>query len=80
VDYGLAHMDDKVVVDYFAVSLPDFLVFDVDLAAQNRLHCHYMLGLGYFGLGQATKAREQLNAVLEMDANHLGAVIHTQML
>ena len=31
VDYGQNHMDDDVKIDYFAISLPDFLVFDEDL-------------------------------------------------
>jgi tetratricopeptide (TPR) repeat protein len=75
VAYGNAHMDDEVKMDYFAVSLPDFLVFDLDLNARNRLHCHYMLGLGYLGLGDTSKAQAHFAAVLEIDANHLGAVI-----
>jgi len=59
-------------MDYFAVSLPDFLVFDVDLNERNRTHCHYMLGLGYLGLGDQAAAREHFEAVLAADANHLG--------
>jgi len=72
VDYGQVHMLDKVKMDYFAVSLPDFLVFDVDLNERNRTHCHYMLGLGYLGLGDQAAAREHFEAVLAADANHLG--------
>jgi hypothetical protein len=30
INYGLAHLDDRVTGDYFAVSLPDFLVFDAE--------------------------------------------------
>ena len=51
LDYGQSHLDDDVKMDYFAVSLPDFLVFDDDLNLRNRIHCHYMLALGYLGLG-----------------------------
>jgi tetratricopeptide (TPR) repeat protein len=72
VDYGNQHMNDNIVMDYFAVSLPDFLVFDVDLNERNRTHCHYMLGLGYLGLGDQAAAREHFEAVLVADANHLG--------
>ncbi len=39
VDYGQAHLQDEVKFDYFAVSLPDFLVFDQDLNQRNRIHC-----------------------------------------
>lgn len=31
VDYGETHIFDKIKIDYFAVSLPDFLVFEDDL-------------------------------------------------
>lgn len=79
IDYGKAHLDDEVVMDYFAVSLPDFLVFDVDIKKINRLHCHYMLALGYLGLGETIQAEEHFDAVLAMDANHLGATLHKQM-
>jgi tetratricopeptide (TPR) repeat protein len=76
VDYGKAHLNDEVKVDYFAVSLPDFLVFDADLNQRNRQHCHYMMGLGYLGLDDLLAAKEHFEAVLALDANHLGATLH----
>jgi tetratricopeptide (TPR) repeat protein len=79
VDYGTEHMDDEIVMDYFAVSLPDFLVFETDLNARNRLHCHYMLGLGYLGLGEKALAKEHLNAVIDADASHVGATLHMHL-
>jgi len=79
VDYGKAHLNDEVRVDYFAVSLPDLMVFDADLNQRNREHCHYIMGLGYLGLGDLPAAEEQLEAVLALDANHLGAILHLRM-
>jgi len=79
VDYGKAHLHDEVKVDYFAVSLPDFLVFDADLNQGNQQHCHYMMGLGYLGLGDVLAAREHFEAVLALNANHLGATLHIRM-
>jgi len=79
LDYGHTHMDDKIVMDYFSVSLPDFLVFDVDLQAGNRLHCHYIIGLGHLGLGDTAAAQEHFAAVLQLDANHPGATIHSRL-
>lgn len=76
IDYGERHLRDDVKVDYFAVSLPDFLVFDDDLQARNRAHCRYMMALGNLGLGRAAAARRQFDAVLRTDPNHLGAVTH----
>ena len=80
IDFGNLHMDDEVQMDYFAVSLPDFAVFDVDLNQRNRLHCHYMLSLGYLGLGEAKNAQVHFDAVLAVDANHPGAVVHRKLI
>jgi len=76
VDYGQKHLEDEVRMDYFAVSLPDFLIFDQDLNQRNQIHCHYMTGLGYLGLGERSLSTKHLNKVLEMDAYHIGATIH----
>jgi tetratricopeptide (TPR) repeat protein len=79
VAYGEQHMFDKVTIDYFAVSLPDFLIFDEDLAKKNEIHCHYLLGLGYFGLEELEQSRLEFQRVLEIDPNHLGALTHLKM-
>lgn len=76
VNYGKQHMNDEVKIDYFAVSLPDFLVFEDDLNARNRAHCHYMMALGYLGLGDAGKAKAHFDEVLALNAAHLGAIVH----
>ncbi len=80
VEYGQTHLNDQVVMDYFAVSLPDFLVFDEDLNRRNRLHCHYMMALGYLGQGQYDQAEEQFGLILGEEPHHLGATIHLAML
>ena len=72
----ITHLDDEPAIDYFAVSLPDFLVFEPDLGRANRVHCHYMMALGHRGLGNAEAAREQLERVLELDPAHVGATVH----
>lgn len=58
IDYGEAHLRDRVEIDYFAVSLPDFLVFDEDYTVRNRAHCYYLMALGNLGLGNKEKAEE----------------------
>jgi tetratricopeptide (TPR) repeat protein len=80
VDYGHAHIDDQVQMDYFAVSLPNFLVFDEDLSQSNRVHCQYMIALGYTGLGDRGQAEAHYAEVLRLDASHLGATLHRRML
>ncbi len=50
ISYGEKHMADKVEIEYFAVSLPDFLVYEADLTKMNKEHCAYMIELGKMGL------------------------------
>ncbi len=79
IDYAEKHLFDEVKFDYFAVSLPDFLVFEDDLNVRNEVHCRYMMGLGHLGLGHSELAREQFEKVLRLEANHTGAQIHRLM-
>ena len=76
VDYAEKHISDDVIIDYFAVSLPDFLVFEDNLNKRNQIHCIYMRALGLMGLNQFNIALEQFNQVLHLDPNHQGAMIH----
>ncbi|WEK35667.1 MAG: DUF5107 domain-containing protein [Candidatus Pseudobacter hemicellulosilyticus] len=79
VQFGEAHLDHQVTIDYFAVSLPDMLVFDLDLNRRNRLYCQYLMGLGWLGLGETQKGLDCLAAVLLLDKNHQGAAAYQQM-
>lgn len=79
IRYGVEHVNDTVQIDYFAVSLPDLLVFEQDLSLKNQIHCHYIMGLGYLGLGEYKKAEEQFGHVLELDINHQGAWTHNKL-
>lgn len=72
VDYGKQHLHDKVKMDYFAVSLPDLQVWDGSLDEMNRIHCLYMLALGYAGLGDMKHSERYLSEAEKMNINHLG--------
>ncbi|MBN2131633.1 MAG: hypothetical protein JW741_19195, partial [Sedimentisphaerales bacterium] len=76
VDYGETHLFDKVEIDYFAVSLPDFLVFDEDLQRRNEVHCRFMRGLGLLGLGRREQAGGEFSRVRKLDPAHVGAALH----
>ncbi len=76
INYGEQHLFDTPKIDYFAVSLPDFLVFEEDLNRRNEIHCRYMLGLGCLGLQEFDRAQTQFSHVLQLDPNHQGAIIH----
>lgn len=79
IDFAEKHLFDDVKIDYFAVSLPDFLVFDEDLNKRNVIHCRFMMGLGHLGLGQLQDAAEQFELAIAMDRGHQGAAIHKRM-
>ena len=82
IQYGEDHLNDTIKLDYFAVSLPDMLVFDTDLNERNRIHCYYLMALGNLGLGNGHthQAIAQFDTVLGMDINHQGAIIHRSMI
>lgn len=82
IDFGGSHIDDSISIDYFAVSLPDLLVFDADVSLRNKIHCLYLKALGNLGLGNGHlgKAEQLFNDVLGLDINHQGAIVHKQML
>ena len=80
--YGEKHLFDTVRMDYFAVSLPDLLIWDGDLQQRNTVHCRYMMALGYWGIALTRsgdeadalrrKALRSLDAAASLDANHAG--------
>ncbi|WP_077619383.1 DUF5107 domain-containing protein [Bacillus sinesaloumensis] len=80
VDYADKHLFDDVILDYFAVSLPDFLVFEDDLTKRNRVHCYFMKALGLLGLNKVNNALEHFNQALSLDPNHQGAMIHKSLI
>lgn len=80
VNFGEEHLHDSVSIDYFAVSLPDMLVFDINLNLRNVIHCKYLVGLGHLGLNNTILAKQYLDEVLQLDANHQGATIYLQMI
>ena len=74
VNYGQQHLFEHQTMDYFAVSLPDLLVWEGsdELDTKNRIHCLYMLALGHYGLGHADQARHFLAEAEALDVNHQG--------
>lgn len=70
----------KVKVDYFAVSLPDMLIWEDDLKKRNQLFCKYLIGLGEFGLGNSADAQDAFEQILESDRYYAGAHIHLRLL
>jgi len=80
VEFADQHFNDQIRIDYFAVSLPDLLVFDTDLNEKNKNHCRYLKGLGELGLKKYTASADYLKEALYRDASHAGAIIHLAMI
>lgn len=79
IAHGQEHIDDDVKVSYFAVSLPELLIWDEDLRVRNLIHCNLVMGMGYLGLGETAKATEYFDKVLALDINHQGAAIFRKL-
>ena len=71
VEYGEEHLHEEVTMDYFAVSLPNFLVFEDDLSLRNQMHCLYLIALGHLGLCDHQRAERYIDDILARDPNHL---------
>lgn len=80
IQFGEEHYNDNIKIDYFAVSLPDLLVFDADLNEKNRIHCTYLIALGKLGLGFLEEADQLLKDILSLNASHYGAKMHYDMI
>ncbi|MFZ1291306.1 MAG: DUF5107 domain-containing protein [Melioribacteraceae bacterium] len=76
IDYGEKHLNDQVVIDYFAVSLPDLQIWENDLNIINRINCQYLMALGYLGIGEEEKANKMFQEILEVDCCYIGAHVH----
>lgn len=72
ISHGEQHLFDKVKIDYFAVSLPDLLIWEDDLKVRNLIHCNLVMGLGHLGLGNMAQAKKFLSEVVNLDGNHQG--------
>jgi len=80
ISYGKRHLDATVQIDYFAVSLPDMLIFDEDLDRKNRAHCHYLMGLGCLGLKRIQEAHTHFHEALGVDPGHQKAALYLRNL
>jgi len=80
VNFGEAHLKDHIEIDYFAVSLPDLLIWEDDLDKRNHLLCKYLIGLGELGLGNRTKSRKLLQEALDEDLVNISVLKHLELI
>ncbi|MBN2279624.1 MAG: DUF5107 domain-containing protein [Candidatus Marinimicrobia bacterium] len=79
VQYGDQHKDDHVVIDYFAVSLPDLMIWQDDLNKKNNLHCQYLIAMGNLGLGKTEDFDKNITKILKDNCYHQGAFVIQQL-
>lgn len=72
--HALEHMNDHIEIDYFAVSLPDFLIFDTDLDRKNLVNNAFLTALGYIGLNDNKNAVKYIEIGLNEDVSHQGLI------
>ncbi|MBR1809256.1 MAG: DUF5107 domain-containing protein [Paludibacteraceae bacterium] len=76
LEHGRQHLNDTGCrIDYFAVSLPELAIWEDDLDIRNRIHCLFVMGLGYLGNGEKENAAKCLAEVLQLDPNHQSAQV-----
>jgi tetratricopeptide (TPR) repeat protein len=80
VDYGEKHISDEVKIDYFAVSLPDMMIWEDDLNIRNNEHCLYLIALSNIGYGKFKKAEDMLQSILNRNNYHQGAFNHLKLI
>jgi tetratricopeptide (TPR) repeat protein len=72
-DFASRQLDAEVRIDYFATSLPNFLLFDDDLQKRNRTECFFLRGLAKLGLRRIEESAADFREALTLDANHMWA-------
>ena len=65
--------------DFFAVSLPDFLIFEDDMQRKNRAHCRYLMGLAALGRGARREAAAHFKGALAYDCTHQGSMVYGRL-
>lgn len=70
----------EVKIDYFATSLPNFLIFEDDLQKRNKVDSLFLRAMANLGLGEESDAIAGLRQVVHLDKNHLYALAELQRL
>ena len=80
INYANEHINDEIEIDYFAVSLPDLLVFNEDLNLKNKMHCMFMKALGLYGLGKTKDSKNIFEELINMNPNIFQISTHYDLL
>lgn len=73
LDFASRQLEAEVRIDYFATSLPNFLLFDDDLQKRNRTECLFLRGVAKLGLRRIEESAADFREALTLDASHMWA-------
>jgi tetratricopeptide (TPR) repeat protein len=71
--YVQRRRESEPKIDYFATSLPNFLLFEDDLNKRNTVECLVLEAYAELGLGHPPRALELFREVAKLDASHIMA-------
>src|SRR5260370_7727482 len=71
LDFASRQLDAEVRTDYFATSLPNFLLFDDDLQKRNRIEGLFLRGLAKLVLRRIEKSPPPFRIHLSLYVTHL---------
>ncbi|PCE64810.1 DUF5107 domain-containing protein [Sediminicola luteus] len=78
--FGEAMMHEEATVDYFAVSLPDMLIWNEDLNARQQQMCLYLKGLGYLGQQKMVLAVEVFAQATQLNRFNVSLLVHKRLM
>ena len=73
LDFTERQLNSSATIDYFATSLPNFLLFEDDLEKRKRVDCCFLRGLVDLFHGRTAESASQFKEALALDCNHLWA-------
>jgi tetratricopeptide (TPR) repeat protein len=71
--YAVSHRNQEPVIDYFATSLPNFLLFEDDLAKRNTVDCLILQAYAELGLGHPERAQRLFAETAELEPDNVAA-------
>lgn len=69
ISYGEKHLYDTFVRITLLCLYLIYRFGKSDMNKKNRIHCHYLMGLGYLGLGNKEKADKCFSYIKEINPN-----------
>lgn len=68
---ALEKLEINAQIDYFAISVPEFSIFEVDLNIINKAHCYYLLALCKQVMGDNNAKEAYIGKCIELNRNKL---------